>query len=153
MKLHLGDTVSYQAVDYRARGVIDYSLGDRTLRLVAIAHDGQVHFVEPVVVADRVLLLTEIEPLDIAAPPPATIYHDGESYLLKLSGEAEVDVAGEADGRQTGDCKIWRFRAAGGQYLQIENWPDRLRMLAGTAVHKGMLEIRPATDEPPPVLP
>jgi hypothetical protein len=147
LKLHLGDVVAYQAVDHRVEGIIDYVLGDRTLRLAAITAAGHlgIRFVEPVVVADRVLLLSEIESLDISSPPPATIYHGGESYLLKISGEAAVDIVGQVDGRQPGPCRLWRFRAAGGQYLQIEQWPDRLRMLAGTTIHKGMLEVRPAT--------
>lgn len=154
VKLHVGDTVAYRTVDYRVDGVIDYVLGERTLRLVAMSvptsssAGTRVCFVEPVVVADRVLVLCEIERLDIGAPPPATIYHGGESYLLKLSGEAVVSIAGRVDGREPGPCKLWRFRAAGDQYLQIEEWPDGLRMLAGTAIHKGMLEVRPATPDP-----
>jgi hypothetical protein len=147
LKLHLGDIVAYQAIDYRVEGIIDYVLGDRTLRFAAIAAASclGLRFIEPVVVADRVLLLSEIENLDINSPPPATIYHHGESYLLKISGDATVDVVGKVDDRQSGPCRLWRFRAAGGQHLQIEQWPDRIRMLAGTTIHKGMLEVRPAT--------
>jgi hypothetical protein len=145
VKLHLGDIVAYQAVDHRVEGVIDYALSDRVLRLVAMVADGQAHFLEPVVVADRVVLLSDIAPLDISSPPPVTIYHHGESYLLKMSGEATVSIAGQVAGRQPGTCRLWRFRAAGGQHLQIEEWPDGIRMLAGTAIHKGMIEIRPAT--------
>jgi len=153
VKLHLGDVVGYQAIDYRVEGVLDFTLADRTLRLVAMVAGNEVLFLEPIVMADRVLLMSQIALLDISSPPPATIYHQGESYLLKLSGETTVDVTGQVDGRKPSSCRLWRYRAAGDRYLQIEQWPDALRMLAGTAIHKGMLEVRPATDEPPPVLP
>ena len=96
---------------------------------------------------DRVLLLGEIAALDIAAPPPAAIYHGGESYLLTLAGTAEVAVAGTVPGCEGGRCALWRYRAAGGRFLQIEAWPESLRMLAGASVHRSMLEVRPATSE------
>lgn len=145
VNLHLGDLVAYQAIDHRVEGVLDYAMSDRVLRLVAMVADGQARFLEPVERADRVLLLSEIAPLDITSPPPAALYHGGESYLLKLAGETKVSVAGQVAGRKPGPCKLWRFRAAGGQVLQIEEWPDGIRMLAGTSIHKGMIEIRPAT--------
>jgi hypothetical protein len=159
VKLHLGDVVAYQAVDHEVEGILDYALTDRTLRLVAMVParapggelaggrmpDGtRICFVEPIVSADRLLLLSEIAPLDISSPPPSTIYHHGESYLLILSGETTVSITGQVAGRKPGACRIWRYRAAGSQCLQIEQWTDTLRMLAGTAIHKGMLEVRPA---------
>jgi hypothetical protein len=112
---------------------------------VALVAGSEVRFIEPVVVGDRLLVLSEIEPLDIRPPPPATIYHRGESYLLKLSGRATVSITGQLAGRPPGVCDLWRFGAAGSQFLQIEAWPDQVVMLAGTTVHKGMIEVRPAT--------
>jgi hypothetical protein len=151
VKLHLGDVVAYQAVDHKVEGILDYALADRTLRLVALVPAGapgpassETCFVEPIVAADRLLLLSEIPPLDISSPPPATIDYLGESYLLMLSGETTVSITGHVAGRKPGACRLWRFRAAGNQYLQIEQWTDGLCMLAGTAIHKGMLEVRPA---------
>jgi hypothetical protein len=145
MKLAPGDIVAYEAVDHRIEGLLDYALPNRTLRLASLVADGRRRFVEPVVIADRVLVLSEIQPLDIDSPPPATIYYRSESYLLKLSGLATVSIVGQVTGRKPGTCQLWRFAAAGGQFLQIEAWEDGLRMLAGTSVHQGMLEVRPAT--------
>lgn len=145
VKLHLGDVVAYQAMDHKVEGILDYALADRTLRLVAMVAGTEVRFAEPIVSADRLLLLSEIPPLDISSPPPSTIYHHGESYLLMLSGETTVSITGRVAGRKPGACRLWRFRAAGNQYLQIEQWSDTVRMLAGTAIHKGMLEVRPAS--------
>jgi len=96
---------------------------------------------------DRLLVLAAIDGIDIDTPPPDTIYHHGESYLLRLSESAQVAITGNVPERQPGACMLWRYRAAGGQFLQIEQWPDALRILAGPSVHSSMLEVRPATLE------
>ena len=48
-------------------------------------------------------------------------------------------------GRAPGPCTLWRYRAAGDRFLQIEAWPVAVRMLEGASVHQSMIEIRPAT--------
>ena len=143
MKLNLGDRVGYQGIDHQVEAILTYTLADRVLCLARLVGLGQVRFLEQSVTGadDRVLVLTEIQGLDITTPPPATIYHRGESYLLKVTGAAKVTTAG-GDPRS---CTLWRYRASGDQFLQIEQWPDHVRMLAGASVHLGMLEIRPAT--------
>jgi hypothetical protein len=143
MKLRLGDRVGCQGVDYQVDGLLTFVLADRTLHLARLVGDGQIRFVELARsdAHERVLVLSAIEKLDITTPPPATIYHRGESYLLRLSGEAKVTTD---EGSQR-ICTLWRYRAAGDQFLQIEEWPDGIRMLAGASVHLDMLEIRPAT--------
>jgi hypothetical protein len=143
MKLRLGDRVGYQGIDYRVDDILAYALADRCFHLARLVAAGEVRFLEsPTRYADdRVLVLSEIEKLDITTPPPATIYHRGESYLLKVTGAAKVTTAG-GDPRA---CTLWRYRASGDQFLQIEQWPDHVRMLAGASVHLDMLEIRPAT--------
>ncbi|HEX7507963.1 MAG TPA: DUF4178 domain-containing protein [Polyangia bacterium] len=143
MKLRLGDRVGYRGVDYLVDDILTYALSDRSLHLARLVGGGQVRFVEPAAseAHDRVLVLSAIEKLDIMTPPPATIYHRGESYLLRLSGAATVT----AGGGEPQTCTLWRYRAAGDQVLQIEQWPGRVRMLVGASVHLDMLEIRPAT--------
>ncbi|HEX7501239.1 MAG TPA: DUF4178 domain-containing protein [Polyangia bacterium] len=139
----MNDRVGYQGTDYRVDDILAYALADRCFHLARLVVAGAVRFLEsPTSDADnRVLVLAEIAGIDITTPPPATIYHRGESYLLRVSGAAKVTTAG-GDPRA---CTLWRYRAAGDQFLQIEQWPDRVRMLAGPSVHLDMLEIRPAT--------
>jgi hypothetical protein len=144
VKLH--DIVAHQGIDYRVGGIVDYRLDGRVLRLAHLVAGREARFLDlPADEAtDRLPLLAEIEPLAITAPPPATIYHHGESFLLKLSGEAAVAITGDVPGRAPGTCTLWRYRAAGGRILQIEAWPDAVRMLEGASVHPDMIEIRPA---------
>ena len=143
MKLNVNDRVGYQGIDYRVDDILAYALADRSLHVARLVAAGDVRFLEsPTSDADdRALVLAEIAGIDITTPPPATIYHQGESYLLRVSGAAKVTTA---DGDPLA-CKLWRYRAAGNRFLQIEHWPDHVRMLAGASVHLGMLEIRPAT--------
>jgi hypothetical protein len=147
---HLHDTIGYQGSSYRVEGILDYGLGGRVLRLGRLRAGNEVRYLELPSGADRALLFAEIPALDIAPPPPATIYHGGESFLLKLSGTAEVAALGEVPGCAPGRCSLWRYRAAGDRFLQIETWPNAVRMLEGASVHKSMLDIRPANPEPRP---
>jgi hypothetical protein len=143
MRLNLGDEVGYQGVDYRVEDLLVYALADRSFQLARLVATSDVRFLEPPIseASDRALVLAEIEALDITTPPPAIIYHRRESYLLKVSGAAKVTAA---DGAAQ-SCSLWRYHAAGDQFLQIEQWPDRVRMFAGASVHVDMLEVRPAT--------
>jgi hypothetical protein len=143
MKLHKNDRIGYQGIDYQVEGVLTYTLTDCVLCLVHMVGPGQVRYLEPATSddEDRVLVLAQIKNLDITTPPPDTIYYRRESYLLKVSGAASVTAA---DGAAR-TCTLWRYRAAGDQFLQIEQWPDHVRMFAGASVHLDMLEVRPAT--------
>jgi Domain of unknown function (DUF4178) len=145
MKLHVNDIVAFGGTDYRVESVVAYRLPQATLDLARIVGAGQVRFLEmrESGVSDRALVLSEIDNLDITTPPPATIYHHGESYLQRMSGRAAIEATGDLPALAK-SCLFWRYRAAGDQFLQIEEWPDRIRMLAGPSVHVDMLEVRPA---------
>jgi hypothetical protein len=149
VNLHLHDTVGYQGIGFEVEGILDYDLGGRVLRLARLRGAGEVRYLEVPAsdISGRVLLFSEIQLLDITTTPPATIDHGGESFLLKLSGAATVVATGSTPGRESGACSLWRYRAAGDRFLQIESWPDRVRMLEGATVHRSMLEMRPATRE------
>jgi hypothetical protein len=137
--------VDYQGTAFEVAGLLEYRLPARTLRLARLLGGERVLYLELPAseVQDRALVLAEIRALDLGAPPPATIYHGGESFLLRLSGVAEVVVSGEVPERPGGPCTLWRYRAAGDRFLQIEDWPDGIRMLEGASVHQSMIEVRP----------
>lgn len=147
MYLHPGDTVDYAGAALAVTGVVTYRLAERTLRLACLLAGNAPVFLDlpgdPI--GQRMLMLAEMPPLDITTPPPAAIYHGGESYLLELAGTADVTVAGEAPEGTGPVCTLWRYRAAGGRTLQIEAWPTRVRMLAGATVHESMVEVRPVS--------
>ena len=145
--LHPGDIVGYQGSAFAVEGLLDYQLSGTGLRLARLFSAGEIRYLDLASsdLVDRLLLLTEIPVLDITTPPPATIYHGGESFLLKLSGAGHVAVTGSVPDRVPGPCALWRYRAAGDRWLQIEAWPDAIRMLEGATVHRSMIEIRPAT--------
>jgi hypothetical protein len=105
-----------------------------------------VRWVEPLTddADDRILILDEVPGLDLSTPPPSTIVYQSKSYLPKLSGGAVVEVAGKVPDRLAGGCEVWRYRAAGDIYLQIERWADRTVTLVGESIHKDMIDILPA---------
>jgi hypothetical protein len=148
MKIRRGDTIGYQGADYRVDQVLSYALADRSFNLVRMkTSEGQIRFLEiqPRDVLDRIPVLGSMANLDITMPPPATLYHRGESYLLTFSGRATVT----APDAPSSTCTVWRYHAAGDLYLHIEEGPDGVRTLAGASAHAGMLEVRPATHTVP----
>jgi hypothetical protein len=146
MKLRLRDIFSYQGRDYVVEGLLTYRLSGKVLRLARVVDGQKVCWVEPLTddSDDRVLILEEITGLDLSTPPPASISYQGRTYLPKLSGQATVEAAGKVADRLAGTCEVWRYRAAGDVFLQIERWPDRTVTLAGESVHKDMVDVLPA---------
>lgn len=146
MKLRLRDIFSYQGKDSVVEGILTYRLGGKVLRLARVVDGATVHWVEPLTddSDDRILLFKEVSGLDLSVPPPSSISYQGKSYLPKLSGPATVEVAGKVSDRTAGACEVWRYRAAGDVFLQIERWGDRTVTLAGESVHKNMVDVLPA---------
>jgi hypothetical protein len=146
MKVRLRDIVSYQGRDLVVEGLLTYHVGGVSHRLARLVDGDTVRWLEPLTddMDDRTLLFEEITGLDVGTPPPSTIMHGGHSYLPRLGGPATVEMAGRIPDRTGASCELWRYRAAGDRYLQIERWPDRTVTLAGESVHKDMLEVLPA---------
>jgi len=94
---------------------------------------------------DRVLMLREVTDLPVSGTPPESISYKGQSYVQRLSGAATVSVLGQCPGRSAGNCQVWRFRAAGDLFIQVEKWSDKVVVLAGESIHKGMVDVLPAT--------
>lgn len=147
MKLQVRDIVSHAGRDWVVEGILTYKLGNRTLPLARVADGSAVRFVEPLLddLDDRVLMMAEVDDLDTATPPPQTISYQGKSYVPRFSGAATVALEGRVPGRTTGACELWRYRAAGDVFLQIERWPDRVVVLAGESIHKGMIDVLPGS--------
>jgi hypothetical protein len=146
MQLHLKDVVSYAGTDYLVAGIVVYRLGQGKRMLARLVGGERVLWMEPLLgeLDDRVLFLEEVHDLDMTTPPPAHIFYKGGTYLGVFAGPAEVATSGQTPGRVSGTCEIWRYRAAGDTFIQIEAWPDRLVVLAGPSAHQGMLQILPA---------
>ena len=92
---------------------------------------------------DRLLVLREIRDLEIAVPPPESISYHGLMYVQRMSGRANIDIAGRVPERSSGSADVWRYRAAGDLFLQIEEGGGRVFMLAGESVHRGMIDVLP----------
>jgi len=146
MQLHLKDVVSYAGTDYLVEGLISYRMGRRKRVLARLVDGEHVLWMEPLAdeLDERVLFLEEVRDLDMTTPPPANISYQGRIYLRVLAGQAEVATSGRTPGRVSGICEVWRYRAAGDTFIQIEAWPDGLVVLAGPSANQGMLQILPA---------
>jgi hypothetical protein len=150
MKIHVKDIISFAGRDYVVEGAASYHLNGKTF-VFARAVDGDAEFwIESPrddtgeAVGDRLLVLREVRDLELDVPPPESISYHDLTYIRRLAGRANVEVTGEVGERPTGATEIWRYRAAGDLYLQIEQAGGRVLMLAGESVHRGMLDVLPA---------
>jgi hypothetical protein len=145
MKLRVRDIVSHQGRDWVVEGLLSYKLAGKVYPLARLVDGDDVLYLEPLLdeLDDRMLFLGEVRDLDTSTPPPSTIVYRGSSYLPRNSGSATVAVEGRVPGRAAGPCELWRYRAAGDLYLQVEKWPDRVVVLQGESVHKGMVDVLP----------
>jgi len=145
MKLRLRDILTYQGKDYVVEGLLTYRLGGKVYRLARLVDGDTVRWIEPLTddMDDRVLMFEEVTGVDLSIPPPSSISYHGKSYLPRFSGPATVEVVGKVPDRFAGPCDVWRYRAAGDVFLQIERWADRTVTLAGESVHKDMVDVLP----------
>jgi len=146
MSIKLRDVVSFAGRDYIVEGTATYVINGRTT-VLARAVDGEVVlWIESPHApggGDRLMVLREVRDLELAVPPPESISYHDLTYVQRLVGRAQVDVAGSVPERVGGSVELWRYRAAGDLYLQIEAGVDRVFMLSGESVHEGMIEILP----------
>jgi Domain of unknown function (DUF4178) len=145
MKIQVRDVVSYAGRDYVVEGVITYHLAGRTWQLARAVDGDLALFIEPLRedVDERMLLLREVLDLEMSVPPPESISYRDLTYVRRFSGRAAVEVVGQVPERSSGSVQIWRYRAAGDLFLQIEEGAGRVSMLAGESVHRGMIDILP----------
>ena len=145
MKLQVRDVVSYAGRDYIVEGVLTYQFSGKTFQ-IARSVDGEiVLWIEPPrdEADDRLLVLREIRDLEMSVPPPESISYHDLTYVRRLVGRASVEVAGQVPDRSGGSVQLWRYRAAGDLFLQIEEGAGRVFMLAGESVHRGMIDVLP----------
>lgn len=145
MKLQVRDVVSYGGRDYIVEGVLTYKLGGQTFQLARAVDGDLVLWIEPLRddLDDRLLVLREIRDLEMSVPPPESISYHDLTYVRRLTGKASVEVAGQVPDRAAGAVQLWRYRAAGDLYLQIEEGGGRVFMLSGESVHHGMIDVLP----------
>jgi hypothetical protein len=145
MKIQVHDAVSYAGRDYVVEGVVGYQSGGESWQLARAVDGDAVLWIEPphAELAERLLVLREIRDLDMAVPPPAAIAYHDLTYVQRLATRVTVGVDGRVPERASGSVMLWRYRAAGDLYLQLEEGGGRVAMLAGESVHHGMIEVLP----------
>jgi hypothetical protein len=137
IKIQVHDAVSYSGRDYVVEGVISYESGAESWQLARAVDGDVVLWIEPPhsEIGDRLLVLREIRDLEISPPPPTPPPPPPPPPPTGLEGRVPE--------RSSGGVMLWRFRAAGDLYLQLEEGAGRVSMLAGESVHRGMIEVLP----------
>ena len=139
------DILSYLGRDYVVEGVLSYQLPGKSFRLARVVDGDVVLWVEPLTddADDRLLVLTQVQDLAIGTPPPQSISYRNNMFVQRFTGNAKLTVSGIVAGRTEPAVDVWRYRAAGDLYLQIESSPSGHVALYGESVHKGMIDVLP----------
>jgi hypothetical protein len=149
--IHIRDVLSFSGRDYLIEGTVGYLLAGKR-SMLARAVDGEttawVEFPDDEAgpPADRLLVLHEVHDLDLAMPPPESIDYHQLSYVQRLAARALVEIDGVVPDHTGGPLQVWRYRAAGDRYLQIEERSGRSFMMAGESVPRGMIDHLPRGD-------
>jgi hypothetical protein len=145
MRIQVHDAVSYAGRDYVVEGVVAYESGAESWQLARAVDGDVVLWIEPphAELAERLLVLHEIRDLEMAVPPPSAIAYHDLTYVQRLATRVTIGVDGAVPERSSGSVMLWRYRAAGDLYLQLEEGGGRVAMLAGETVHQGMIEVLP----------
>jgi len=141
------DVLTYLGRDYVVGGVVVYKLNGKVHPLARAVDGDVVLWVEPLLddMDDRMLVLTEVRDLDISTPPPQSISYRTSVFVPRLSGRALVELSGQVPEQAAGPRDIWRYRAAGDVFLQIEARATGTVVLYGESVHKGMIDVLPGS--------
>jgi hypothetical protein len=141
MKIQVRDAVR----DYIVEGVVGYDAAGEPWQLARAVDGENVLWIEPLRHDgdDRLLVLREIRDLEMSVPPPTAIAYHDLTYVQRLATRVTLTVAGQVPERAGGSVMVWRYRAAGDLYLQLEEGAGRVTILAGESVHRGMIEILP----------
>ena len=148
MPIHIRDVLSFSGRDYVVEGTVSYLLAGKR-SMMARAVDGEttawVEFPDEEAgpPAERLLVLHEVQDLDLAMPPPESIDYHQLSYVQRLAARALIEIDGSVPHRAAGALQVWRHRAAGDRYLQIEEGNGRLFMMAGVSTPRGMIDHLP----------
>lgn len=145
MALKPRDVVSYAGRDYVVEGVVTYKLSGKSHPLARAVDGEAVLWIEPLLddLDDRLLVLSEVKDLDIGTPPPQSISYRKSAFVPRWSGQANVEISGQVPGQAAGTREVWRYRAAGDVFLQIEARGGNTVVLYGESVHKGMIDVLP----------
>jgi uncharacterized protein DUF4178 len=145
MKIQVQDAVSYGGRDYLVEGVLKYDSGGESWQLARAVDGGSVLWVEPAhgEPDGRLLVMREIRDLEMSVPPPTAIAYHDLTYVQRLATRVSLAIEGRVPERSSGSVMLWRYRAAGDLYLQLEEGGGRVSMLAGESVHRGMIEVLP----------
>jgi hypothetical protein len=145
MKIHVKDVVSFFGRDYLVEGVVNYQVNGKKFQLARAVDGDAVLWVEPLRddADDRLMVFKEVRDLEMAIPPPDSIFYRQATYLQRLTGKATVEIAGGVPEHSAGTAQVWRYHAAGDMALHIESSSAGTWTAAGESVHRGMVDILP----------
>lgn len=155
-ELRVGDVVSYDGRDFLVEGVLEYDEDGRRWRGARMVDAGESHWLITGLGAQTSLrLMQTATDVEVSGYPPETLVAGGTRYNMDKRGTASARFAGDL-GRMPGKrgqvredtidrCRWWRYESAGDDTMLVEQWGDEYRVLRGTNVPEGSLDMMPGS--------
>lgn len=155
--LRVGDVLQLGAIDWLVEGVVQYD-EDGHRWLAGRLMDGKdTRWI--IVGMERLgpmnVRLVEVDfEYDLTGYPPEVMIAGGARHELARRGTASASFVGEIGpligplkkaGATVERCRWWRYEGAGDETLIVEQWGGEYRVLRGTRVVDGMMELIPGS--------
>jgi len=155
--LRVGDVLQYGSKDWLVEGVVEYD-EDGHQWLAGHMMDGKDNrwiIVGMERLGPMKIRLVEVDSeSDLDAYPPEIMISGGVRHNLQRRGTASARFVGEIgrligalkkSGATVERCRWWRYEGPGDETLIVEQWGGEYRVLRGTRLVDGMVELIPGS--------
>ncbi len=140
--LEVFDTVVWKGETYDVGAYLQYDQNGWYWDEYALHGDGETLWLTVNVTEDTTTLWREIHDLELPdTPPPEVLEYRGTRYSKVESGEAEVETAGDTQGRKEGrQMKYADYTSgyadytSGEEMLSVEKWPSGIEISLGREI-------------------
>lgn len=157
--VRVGDVIQYTGRDYLVEGVVEYDEDGHRWRGARMVDGKEEHWIiagmERLGGGDNLRLVHRDAELELSGYPPESLTVGDTRFALDKRGTATARFRGEL-GKLPGKrgdpkldtverCRWWRYESAGDATLIVEQWSGEYRVLRGTRVGDGVLEMIPGS--------
>jgi hypothetical protein len=158
-EVRVGDVITYAGRDFLVEGVVEYDEDGHRWRAARIVDGSDEHWIiagmERLGSSDSVRLVNRDTELELSGYPPESLSVGDVRFSLDKRGTATARFRGDLGkmpGKQ-GDpaldtverCRWWRYESAGDATMIVEQWSGEYRVLRGTRVGDGVLDMIPGS--------
>lgn len=149
LRLLIGDVITYEATDYVVQSRYVYeSHGFRWYSYHLVdSISGQKLWVDAQDEDELEVAVVEPVKMELSAPIPDSLFHDGRKYYLDEHGYANVSIETQDSEPRFVEVEYWDYYDDSEEYtLGVERWGNDIEVSAGEYIEPYELTILPGAD-------